>query len=117
MLRAGTNLVAALVLLLTLATMAGAYTLVFRDGRRIEVPPEFVLTKTTLSYEVAPGISRTVQLILVDTAATERANNEVPGSFSKHGERKVATPVPQSSTHARTTLTNRELSTYRAKAP
>ena len=48
-------------------------TLVFRDGHRVEVPPVFTLTTTTLTYEAAPGINRTVQLILVDVAATERA--------------------------------------------
>src|SRR5438132_11574649 len=75
---------------LMIAITACAYTLVFRDGRRIEIPSEFTLTRTTLTYEVSPGFSKTMQLILIDVAATERANNEAPGSFFKHTQ---AVPV------------------------
>src|SRR5438128_11700054 len=92
-----------LVLLLALSIAASAYTLVFRDGRRIEVPADFTLTSTTLTYEVAPGFSRTVQLILLDVAATERANKELPGSFFKHGEQKLTTSSPAPTARARTT--------------
>jgi hypothetical protein len=68
------------------------------------------LTKSTLTYELAPGISRTVQLILVDVAATERANNQAPGSFAKQAEQKLTTPSPPvSPQRAQRTLTNRDL--------
>ena len=98
-----------LVLLLALSIAASAYTLVFRDGRRLEVPADFTLTSTTLTYEVAPGFSKTVQLILLDVAATERANKESPGSFFKHGEQKSTTPSPAPTARARTTVTNSDL--------
>lgn len=72
------------VLLLAFAGAASAYTIVFRDQHRVEVPSVFTLTNTTFTYEAAPGIDKTVQLILIDVAATERANNEAPASFFKH---------------------------------
>jgi hypothetical protein len=103
------RIAATAILLLALSVAAGAYTIVLRDGRRIEIAPEFTVTKSTLTYEIAPGISRTVQLILVDVAATERANNQTPGSFAKHAEQKLTTPLPPVSPRAQRTLTNREL--------
>src|SRR6266849_9881848 len=105
------NIPAAVLFLLAFAVMASAYTLVFRNGRRMEIPSEFTLTRTTLTYEVSPGFSKTIQLILIDVAATERANNEAPGSFFKHKEEASVTnePVPQ----AVRTLTNRDLAAVR----
>ncbi len=103
------GIAASAILLLALSVGASAYTIVFRDGRRIEVTPEFTLTKSTLTYEIAPGISRTFQLILVDVAATERANNQAPGSFATQAEQKLTTPSPPVPGHAQRTLTNREL--------
>src|SRR5215813_15576371 len=73
-------------LLLVLAISSSAYTLVFRSGQRMEIPDEFTLTNTTLTYEISPGFNRTLLLTLVDVAATERANREAPGSFFKHRE-------------------------------
>src|SRR5713101_5579893 len=103
------RIAAAAILLLTLSVVASAYTIVLRDGRRIEIASEFTLTKSTLTYEIAPGISRTVQLILVDVAATERANNEASGSFAKHAKQSSTTPPPTLLPRAQRTLTNRDL--------
>lgn len=102
-------------LLMMFALTVNAYTLVFRDGRRIEVRPEFVLTRSTLTYEIAPGFNQTVQLILIDVAATERANHEAAGAFLKHAEpkSKLATPSPVSP--ARITLTNRDLESIKQR--
>ncbi|MFN2515401.1 MAG: hypothetical protein ABR556_04235 [Pyrinomonadaceae bacterium] len=74
--------------LLTLLLMvsASAYTVVMRGGRRIEIPSNFVLTRTTLTYEVTPGIQITLQMAAINIAATERANRESPGSFLKRAE-------------------------------
>ena len=69
---------------LLIAVSASAYTIVLRDGRRIEIPSEFILTKTTLTYELSPGFNQTLVLSLVDIAATERANGEPLGGFFKH---------------------------------
>ena len=115
-----TNLMVAGVLLLVLAITANAYTLVFRDGRRIEIPSEFTLTRTTLTYEISPGFSKTMQLILIDVAATERANNGEPGSFFKHTQAApvAAQPAPasaQPAPRASRTLVNSDLIAIRQR--
>src|SRR5437660_2988260 len=108
-----TNFAVGAALLLMPAITASAYTLVLRHGQRIEIPSEFTLTKTTLTYEISPGFNRTMQLILIDVAATERANHETPGSFFKHTEESpvVVQPAPQ----ATRTLTNRDLAAVRQR--
>ncbi len=101
------------VLLMGLAGAAMAYTVVFRDGQKIVVPSVFIVTSTTLTFEAGPGVNRTVQLVLIDVAATERANNETPGSFFKHAESGSIASPPAS--HAAHTLTNRELEPIRQR--
>jgi hypothetical protein len=105
-------------LLMVMASVATAYTLVFRDGRRVEIPSDFVVTKVTLTYEISPGFNKTLSLSLLDIPATERANNEVAGSFFKHTQKEQVSP-PQSASaptqHARTTLTNLELEPIAAR--
>ena len=54
-------LVASFLLIFT-ATAASAYTIVMRNGRRVEIPNTFTITKSTLTYETAPGIQVTIQL-------------------------------------------------------
>jgi hypothetical protein len=103
------RIAASAILLLALSVAASAYTIVLRDGRRIEITSDFTLTKSTLTYEIAHGISRTVQLILVDVAATERANNQTPGSFAKYAEQEPTTPAAPVPARAQRTLTNRDL--------
>ena len=102
------NVAMTVAVVLMLAITASAYTLVFRDGRRIEIPAEFTLTKMTLTYEVSPGFYRTTQLIFIDVAATERANGEAPGAFFKHRER-VENSEPAALPPARLTVTNLDL--------
>ena len=91
---------------------ACAYTLILHDGRRVEIPASFTVTRTTVTYEKAPGIDVTLVLAIVDVAATERANRESPGSFFKHTEQSPAASAPPIQ-HARSTLTNRELEPLR----
>jgi hypothetical protein len=102
------------VLLVVFANAASAYTIVFRDRHRVEVPPVFAQTNTTFTYEAAPGINKTVQLILIDVAATERANNEAPGSFSKHAAQARVDSAPPAR-HAERTLTNSDLEPIRQR--
>src|SRR5260370_12695771 len=111
--RALTNFAVAAALLLMLALTASAYTLVLRSGQRIEIPSEFTLTKTTLTYEVSPGFNKTLLLVLIDVAATERANHEAPGSFFKHTEEFPV--VVQSAPQATRPLTNRDLVAVRQR--
>ena len=108
------RIIPALTLLLLLPVITEAYTLVMRDGRRIEIPDSFHLTQTTLTYETAPGIQITVQVRHIDQAATERANGEAPGAFSR---RANLAPTQQSEPErtapaSSRTLTNRDLSEY-----
>ena len=85
------RLIAALMLSLILPASTLAYTVVLRGGRRVEVPPTFSATRTTLTYEYAPGIYITLQMSTIDIAATDRANNEPGGSFLKRIEQQRAT--------------------------
>jgi hypothetical protein len=73
-------LVASFLLVFT-ATAASAYTVVMRNGRRVEIPNTFTMTKSGLTYETAPGIQVTIQLAGIDVAATERINNQPAGSL------------------------------------
>src|SRR5438874_3205487 len=53
-------------LLLASVASASAYTLVFRDGRRVEIPDDFTVTRTTVTYEVSPGFNRTILVAVLD---------------------------------------------------
>jgi hypothetical protein len=124
------SLAVAVGLVLAIAISASAYTLVLRDGRRIEIPADFTVTRTTITYEISPGFNRTMTLTLVDIAATERVNRESPGGFFKHTEEAVAAqqsqpapPVQMASrpltanraSNANRTLTNSDLAAIRQR--
>jgi hypothetical protein len=106
--------VVVLFLVLT-ATVANAYTLVMRNGRRVEIPNEFTISGSTLTYEVGSGIQMTFQLSGVDIAATERANREAPGSFLARASAPAqnAAPPAQALPRAQRSITNRDLDGYR----
>jgi len=110
-----TRLLFVTVILVVLANVAGAYTIVFRNGYRIEVPATFEVGNMTFTYELAPGINKTVQLGLIDIEATERANLEEPGGFFKHSKQPaIASPVPLRQRAGRT-LTNLDLEPIRQR--
>jgi hypothetical protein len=92
-----------------------AYTVVMRDGRRVEIPNEFTVTNSMLTYEAGNGIQITIQLNTVDIAATERANNEAQGSFlRKANAPKVPVErAPQTRASANRSITNSDLEKYR----
>lgn len=97
------------------ATAANAYTIVMRSGRQVEIPNTFTVTKSTLTYETAPGIQITLQLSTIDVAATERLNNQ-PGSLSLNAGKPATTstgPPQESATRARRSITNQDLEAYR----
>jgi hypothetical protein len=108
------KLATAIGLVLMVAMTAGAYTLVLRDGRRLEIPDEFTVTRNTLTYEIGPGFNKTMLVTLIDVAATERANSEAPGTFFKHKEEP---PVPATPTigPAVRTVTNLDLAAARKR--
>jgi len=89
-----------------------AYTVVLRDGRRVEIPNEFTVTNSTLTYDVGNGIQVTLQLNTVDIAATERANGQQTGSLMHKAAEPVVIPVaPQK--RAGRSITNQDLEVYR----
>lgn len=104
------------------AVAASAYTLVFRNGNRMEIPDEFTVTRTTLTYEIAPGFQKTILVSLIDIGATERANNEPWGSFFKRSQiaqqraQSSQTPQPpEPTTPATKTVTNSDLAAIRQR--
>ena len=113
----GTKKVFFAVLFLALSVSAvNAYTVVMRDGRRVELPEDFTVTPSTLTYEVGNGIQITIQLNTVDIAATERANGAARGSLlvKANAPQTPAKPAPQTlrATAARS-ITNADLEQYR----
>jgi hypothetical protein len=104
-----------IVLLMVLVVVtANAYTIVMRGGKRIEIPSRFVVTPTTLTYEVRQGIQITLQMKAIDIPATERANNEEPGALLRRAqlpaEQLVASNASAVQTSsAKRTITNRDL--------
>ena len=62
--------VSAMTLVLLLAISASAYTVVMRNGRRVEIPEKFTVTRTTLTYEVSPGMQITLQMQAINIGAT-----------------------------------------------
>jgi hypothetical protein len=110
------------VLICAFAVAASAYTLVFRNGNRMEIPDEFTVTRTTLTYEISPGFQKTILVSLIDIGATERANNEPWGSFFKRSQiaqqraQSQQTLQPsQPATQATKTVTNSDLAAIRQR--
>jgi hypothetical protein len=108
-------LFAALFLFLTVSVV-NAYTVVMRDGRRVEIPNEFAVTNSTLTYDVGNGLQITIQLNTVDISATERANGDALGAFLR---KATAPQVPVEcvqqtrATTAQRSITNTDLEKYR----
>lgn len=103
----------AVVLLLLFAISASAYTLVLMSGRRVEIPAQFQLSATMLTYQVSPEIQVTLHLRSINIPATERANGEAPGSFYKHATNIPIESEPTTApVRAARTLTNKELEPY-----
>jgi len=104
-------------LLIFTASMANAYTIVMRNGRRVEIPNQFTVTDTTLTYEAGTGIQITIQLAGVDIPATEWANGEPRGSFflkaSGQPPQSQSAPAAQTRAAAKRSVTNKELEGYK----
>src|SRR6185436_2242099 len=106
-------LFAALFLFLTVSAV-DAYTIVMRDGRRVEIPNEFTVTNSTLTYDVGNGIQVTLQLNTVNIAETERANGEARGTLLNKANAPAIQPAPQTRpARAGRSITNADLEKYR----
>ena len=104
----------AVVFLALTVSAVNAYTVVMRDGRRVEIPNEFTVTNSTLTYEVSNGFQVTIQLNAVDIAATERANGEPRGSLLQRASAPAPVPnPPQTRPRATRSITNQDLEVYR----
>jgi len=91
-----------------------AYTVVLRDGRRVEIPNEFTVTNSTLTYDVGNGMQVTLQLNTVDIAATERANGEARGALLNKANAPAIQPASQTRpARAGRSITNADLEKYR----
>lgn len=106
------TLFAALLLALSVSAV-NAYTVVMRDGRRVEIPNEFTVTNSTLTYEVSNGFQVTIQLNAVDIQSTERANREQAGSLLRRSDAPAVQNTPQTRPRAGRSITNRDLEVYR----
>jgi hypothetical protein len=103
----------AVFLVLTVSAV-NAYTVVLRDGRRVEIPNEFTVTNSTLTYDVGNGVQVTIQLNTVDVAATERANGEARGSLLNKANAPSVQSAPQTRpAPAERSITNADLEKYR----
>jgi hypothetical protein len=107
------HVAALLFLLALLSVVANAYTIVFRDGRRLEIPNNFTVSGSTLTYEAASGIQITLQLAAINIAATEQVNGESSGSLIKHTVNTKPQPVQVKSVRPGTTVTNQDLERFR----
>ncbi|MDT4967988.1 MAG: hypothetical protein QOJ64_2725 [Acidobacteriota bacterium] len=111
--RPTTRLACLLLLALLTPIAAGAYTIVLRSGRRIEIPSEFTVTSRTLTYEASPGINITLLMATIDVPATERANNEATGSLFKRVGAEAGDSVRISARSARRELTQADIEAAR----
>lgn len=106
-------LFAALFLFLTVSVV-NAYTIVMRDGRRVEIPNQFAVTNSTLTYDVGAGMQVTIQLNTVDIEATERANGEMRGAFLMKANAPTVDVEPQTRpAGAQRSVTNGDLEKFR----
>jgi len=94
-------------------TIAGAYTIVFHGGKRVQIPDDFIVTSNAVIYETAPGVNVSFRLNSIDVVATERTNNEPSGSFlSRIGSQRPQPPTTATIRKATRTITNRDLESY-----
>jgi hypothetical protein len=105
-------------LLFVMPVLASAYTIVLRDGRRIEVPDNFIVGRSTLTYEAGTDIQITLQLVSINISATEIANNERAGALLS---RAASLPQPAAITASKSTvksaksvITNADLERFRS---
>jgi hypothetical protein len=84
-----------------------------RDGRRVEIPNEFTVTNSTLTYDVGNGMQVTMQLNTVDIVATERANAEAAGALLRRASAPQDPVEPQRRPSAGRTITNADLEKFR----
>lgn len=112
----------ALTLAVLLPVAASAYTVVLLNGRSVDIPASFGVTRAGITYEYAPGLYVTIQMTSIDVAATERANNEPQGALLRRAVARPSAAAASASSNsnvnrqgARRTLTDKELEAARER--
>ena len=99
------------------ATVASAYTVVMRNGRRVEIPNTFTVTKSTLTYETAPGIQVTIPVGRHRHRHDGTTEQPTGGFTTRERERtraETSGSAPQTRRmQATRSITNRDLEAYR----
>lgn len=80
----------AVALMFMLSAAANAYTVILRDGRSVEIPDTFSVTRAGITYEYSTGLYVTIQMTSIDVAATERRNGEPQGSLLRRAGRAAS---------------------------
>src|SRR6266513_1185375 len=117
--QAASRVVFVSVFILLVGVVANAYTVIMLGGRRVEIPSRFVVTPATLTYQVAEGIQITIPMAAINIPATEKANNEAPGSLLKRAQLATEAALvtrdtvqkQKADSGGRRTITNRDLET------
>ena len=73
------RIVSVFVFVCIVTATVNAYTVIMRGGRRIEIPSSFVVTTSTLTYEVSPGFQVTLNLAAIDISAQRLPITQCPG--------------------------------------
>lgn len=100
------------VLSVLLPVSALSYTLVLKNGRRVQLPDNVKVTSTTLTYDYARGVQVTLKLADIDEKATQELNGQSLASFLKKAVNEQQADKP-SRVPDGTTITDRDLEKYR----
>jgi hypothetical protein len=107
--------VAGLVLLISTPLLANAYTIILRDGRRIEIPDNFEGGTFDADLRDIAGFQITLQLSTIDIVATEQINNQPIGSLLRHSNPTKTDPAPMRTKARGGVITNADLEPFRKK--
>lgn len=108
------NRMLGLLMVLAFPILASAYTIVLRDGRRLEVPDNFSVSSSTMTYEVSADIQVTLQLATINIAATEKANGEASGALLKRAAAVVGPTQSRTINHSTgRVVTNADLERFK----
>jgi hypothetical protein len=113
--RSSRNRLGVVLFMLLIPLVANGYTIVFRGGRKVEIPDKFVVKGSTLTYEAGEAIQITLQLSAIDIGATEKANNEAGGSLMKRLAARNPESLLQNLARSSRTITNEDLEGFRSK--
>jgi len=96
------RIIFSLVAILLLPGLLAAYTIVLKNGQRIEAQGRYVIEGNVAKFTDAGGRQRQVPLAEVDVAATERANSSAPAAPAAAPARTSAAAPPAGDTRRKT---------------